>query len=59
MPKTMMAIMMMIKTDPFTTTLVVKGTVVKGSVVKGATSVIIIIVIMIIAFYTDDDHHCH
>ena len=38
MPKTMMTIMMMIMTDPFTTNLVVKGPVVKGSVVKGATS---------------------
>ena len=38
MPKTMMTIMMMIMTDPFTTNLVVKGPVVKGSVAKGATS---------------------
>ena len=33
---TIMMMMMMIMTDPFTTNLVVKGPVAKGSVVKGA-----------------------
>ena len=37
---TIMMMMMMIMTDPFTTNLVVKGPVAKGSVVKGATSMI-------------------
>ena len=50
MPKTMktiMMMMMMIMTDPFTTNLVVKGPVAKGSVVKGAHPIIIVITIII------------
>ena len=45
---TIMMMMMMIMTDPFTTNLVVKGPVVKGSVVKGAHPIIIVIITIII-----------
>ena len=45
---TIMMMMMMIMTDPFTTNLVVKGPVAKGSVVKGAHPIIAILVIVII-----------
>ena len=43
---TIMMMMMMIMTDPFTPNLVVKGPVVKGSVVKGAHPMVIIIMII-------------
>ena len=45
---TIIMMMMMIMTDPFTTNLVVKGPVVKGSVVKGATSVMMVMLIMMV-----------
>ena len=44
---TIMMMMMMIMTDPFTSILVVKGPVVKGSVVKGAHPISTIIIIII------------
>ena len=43
---TIMMMMMMIMTDPFTTNLVVKGPVAKGAVVKGAHPIIIAITII-------------
>ena len=46
---TIMMMMMMIMTDPFTTNLVVKGPVAKGSVVKGATSVDTIMIMILLA----------
>ena len=44
----MMMMMMMIMTDPFTTNLVVKGSVAKGSVVKGAHPMMIIMIMLLI-----------
>ena len=53
-----MTIMMMIMTDPFTTNLVVKGTVVKESVVKGATSLLMTMIDDDCFVHDDDDGGC-
>ena len=44
---TIMMMMMMIMTDPFTTNLVVKGPVAKGSVVKGAHPIRGVVMMMV------------
>ena len=48
---TIMMMMMMIMTDPFTTNLVVKGPVAKGAVVKGAHPNMVAIMIMIMIIF--------